>query len=79
MTLSFASAENIDNQTLTSTETGTFSDLSNTIYGAEEGDTITLDRDYVWSENDGYNGIPIYYYVKNITIDGNGHSIDEEK
>ncbi|WP_407382078.1 right-handed parallel beta-helix repeat-containing protein [Methanobrevibacter sp.] len=78
LSVSFASAQSDDNQTLTA-NAGSFSDLRDEIYSADEGDTIILERDYEWQEDDGDTGIPIYNYVKNITIDGNGHYIDAKQ
>ncbi len=53
---------------------GTFTELQNLIYRASSGDTINLEKNYVYDEgfNDG-KGILI---LKNLTINGNGHSLN---
>jgi hypothetical protein len=53
---------------------GTFTELQNMIYGASDGDTITLEKDYAYDE--GFNkGIGIVV-LKDLTINGNGHTLD---
>ena len=55
---------------------GSFTDLQNSIDKTNNGGVIVLDKNYVYSANDSnlINGIVIKN--KNITIEGNGHSID---
>ena len=50
-----------------------FSELKNLIDSAEDGSTITLEKDYLYSDEFDENGILI---KKNITINANGHIID---
>lgn len=52
---------------------GTFSALQEKINNAENGSTITLDKDYKYDEGFSKRGIVIN---KNLTIDGNGHTLD---
>ena len=52
---------------------GSFTDLENLIKDAESGSTINLDSDYAYDEGFSINGITIN---KNITINGNGHTLD---
>lgn len=52
---------------------GTFTSLQNKINNASEGSTITLDRDYAYDEGFYEIGIVIN---KNLTIDGNGYTLD---
>ena len=54
-------------------EDGTFSDLQLKIINASEGSTITLDRDYSYDGEFLKSGIVI---SKDLTIDGNGHTLD---
>ena len=58
---------------LVAADDGTFTDLQNKIYDASEGSTITLDRDYAYDDGFSASGIKI---TKDLTIDGNGHTID---
>ena len=51
----------------------TFSDLRNTINSADEGSTIILYDDYTYDSGSTFEGIGI---KKQITIDGNGHTLD---
>ena len=55
---------------------GSFTDLQNSIDKTNNGGVIVLDKNYAYSANDSnlINGIVIKN--KNITIEGNGHSID---
>lgn len=76
ISLSFVSAANSDNQTLIAAEKQSFASLQSEIWSAENGETIILECDYEWSEDDGTNGIAVYSTTKNVTIDGNGHTID---
>ncbi|MBO7443444.1 MAG: hypothetical protein J6T69_01270, partial [Methanobrevibacter sp.] len=52
---------------------GTFSALQKKINDAEEGTVITLDKDYTYDEGFSKRGIRIN---KNLTINGNGHTLD---
>ena len=52
---------------------GTFTALQNKIIGADENSTVTLENDYKYDEGFDIIGIIIH---KNLTIDGNGHTID---
>ncbi|MBO5840031.1 MAG: hypothetical protein J6Q86_01215 [Methanobrevibacter sp.] len=52
---------------------GTFSSLQKKINDAEEGTVITLDKDYTYDEGFSKRGIRIN---KNLTINGNGHTLD---
>lgn len=52
---------------------GTFTSLQLKISTASEGSTITLDRDYSYDDGFLESGIVI---TKDITIDGNGHTLD---
>ena len=76
ISLSLVSAADSDNQTMLSTEKQSLGELQNEIWSADNGDTIVLECDYEWSEDDGTNGITIYSTTKNVIIDGNGHTID---
>ena len=55
---------------------GTFAALQKKINDAEDGSTITLEKDYTYSLLSDSGCIEI---AKNITIDGNGHTIDAIK
>jgi hypothetical protein len=50
---------------------GSFTELSIMIHGAEEGSTVDLQKDYSFGENDSEIEIS-----KSLTINGNGHTID---
>ena len=52
---------------------GTFTALQKKIDNAKDGDTITLDRDYTYDEGFGKRGIQI---KKDLTINGNGHTLN---
>ena len=52
---------------------GTFTALQRKINDAEEGAIITLDKDYTYDEDFSKRGIRIN---KNLTINGNGHTLD---
>ena len=56
-----------------SEDDGTFSALQKKINDAEEGAVITLDKDYAYDEDFSKRGIRIN---KNLTINGNGHTLD---
>ena len=59
---------------VSSSDVGTFTELQNIIYKASSGDTINLEKDYVFDEGFNYGqGILI---LKNLTINGNGHTLD---
>ena len=60
-------------ETIGATDDGTFTALQNKIKDAEEGSTITLEKDYFYDEGFKSSGISI---SKSVTIDGNGHTID---
>ncbi|WP_458406466.1 pectate lyase-like adhesive domain-containing protein [Methanobrevibacter sp.] len=53
--------------------TGTFSQLQEEISAASAGSTITLNKDYTYDEGFDKKGISI---ETNLTIDGNGHTLD---
>ena len=53
-----------------------FGDLANLINDAPSGSTITLDRDYVNNDDYRFTGIKI---TKDITIDGQGHTLDANR
>ena len=52
---------------------GTFTALQKKILDAEDGATITLDKDYTYDEGFSTRGIQI---LKDITINGNGHTLN---
>ena len=52
---------------------GTFSELQKKIDNASAGDTITLEKNYVYDEGFNKDGIVI---GKDLTINGNGHTIN---
>ena len=52
---------------------GTFTALQKKILEAEDGATITLDKDYTYDERFSNRGIQI---LKDITINGNGHTLN---
>ena len=54
-------------------DANTFTELQKKINEADEGATITLDRDYAYDDGFDTNGIEI---SKPITIDGNNHVLD---
>lgn len=56
-----------------SEDDGTFSALQKKIDDAEEGAVITLDKDYAYDDGFSKRGIRIN---KNLTINGNGHTLD---
>lgn len=59
---------------LSASSKGTFTDLQILIYLADEGSVINLDKDYVYDENFNFGkGMLI---LKNLTINGNGHTLD---
>ena len=59
---------------VSSSDVGTFTELQNIIYKASSGDTINLEKDYVYDEGFNYGqGILI---LKDLTINGNGHTLD---
>ena len=55
-------------------DNGTFTSLQNKINNDLKGNTITLDRDYTYDE--GFNTVGIVI-DKDLTIDGNGHTLNE--
>lgn len=54
-------------------DNGTFTSLQEKINYAEEGSTISLDKDYTYDEGFNTTGILI---DKNLTINGNGHTLN---
>ncbi len=62
----------ITDDTNLSASPGTFTELQSKINQAREGSTITLDKDYSYSESSTL-GVTI---TKSITINGNGHTLD---
>ena len=65
-------SDNIDEE-LSATNSGTFGDLQSMLWKAKDGDVITLDRDYYYTDGDRTNGLAV---EKSITLDGNGHTLD---
>lgn len=59
---------------VSSSDVGTFTELQNIIYDASPGDTINLEKDYVYDE--GFNYAKGILILKNLTINGNGHTLD---
>lgn len=59
--------------TATDEDDGTFTALQKKIDNAKDGDTITLDRDYTYDEGFSKRGIQI---KKDLTINGNGHTLN---
>lgn len=55
-------------------EPKSFDDLSGKISTLNEGDTLILDSDYKYAGSSGFSGITIG--VNNVTIDGQGHTLD---
>ena len=69
-----ASYENV-NYTVNFTQKGEFDLLNDLIYATADNSIIVLDRDYTFTEGiDSVGGIAIR--ATNITIDGNGHTIN---
>lgn len=66
-----ASSQNED--VLGAKDDGTFTALQNKINNAAEGSSITLENDYKYNSGFDTNGIKI---SKNLTINGNGHTIN---
>ena len=64
---------NNDENNIESEDDGTFTALQNKINNAEEGSTITLEKDYTYDEGFDKDGITIR---KPLIINGNGHTID---
>lgn len=62
--------------TNTTTATGTFTDLYSDIYDADDGSTITLTQDYTRNTTTQYSDVSTIYISKNITIDGNGYTLN---
>ena len=54
-------------------DVGTFTDLQDLIIASDKNSTITLDKDYAYDEGFSTRGIVVN---KNLTIDGNGHTLD---
>ena len=63
------------NPTPTDNSTGTFTDLNNLIQNSEEN-VIKLDKNYTYNNNTDYNLINGININKEITIDGQGFTID---
>ena len=59
---------------LSSSNKGTFTELQNIINNASNGATITLQRDYAYDK--GFNNESGILINKNLTINGNGHTLD---
>ena len=57
-----------------SADTGTFTELQNTIWRSKDGDTITLDKDY--SYNSDFSRTDLQVPRSSLTIDGQGHTLD---
>ena len=62
-----------DAEVLADSDDGTFTSLQKMIDDAEEGSVISLDKDYAYDEGFSVRGIKI---DKDLTINGNGHTID---
>ena len=62
-----------DDDLLATEDDGTFTALQKKIDESDEGSTITLTRDYTYDEGFSTRGIVI---DKDLTIDGNGHTIN---
>ena len=62
-----------DTQLLGSVDGGTFNELQDKISNAEDGSTITLENNYTYDNSFKGEYISI---AKNITVDGNGYTID---
>ena len=61
---------------LGSADGGTFTELQDKINNAESGSTITLENNYTYDNSFKGDYISI---TKNITVDGNGYTIDAKK
>lgn len=70
------SVEKMENDDVLKEGGNSFGDLANLINNAPSGSTITLDRDYVNNDDYSYKGIKI---TKDITIDGQGHTLDANR
>ena len=55
---------------------GTFTELNALIQSASEGDTIVLDRDYAYYDSDIDYILGIQIHTNQLTINGNGHTIN---
>jgi len=67
----------INDDVLSASTARTFTDLQGQIMKTEAGSTLTLEDDYAYTEGtDRTIGIAIYGTTKDITIDGNGHTLD---
>ena len=69
-------SSNVENQPLkeSNTDDGTFTSLQLKILSADDRSTVTLYNDYKY--NDDFKLTSGIFINKDITIDGNGHSID---
>ena len=65
--------EKTENDDVLKEGNNSFGNLANLIDSAESGSTIVLDRDYINDDDYDIDGIEI---KKDITIDGQGHTID---
>ena len=63
----------LDTSILGSVDGGTFTELQDKINNAESGSTITLENNYTYDDSFKESYISI---TKNITVDGNGYTID---
>ncbi|WP_407421140.1 Ig-like domain repeat protein [Methanobrevibacter sp.] len=67
----------INDDVLSASSAKTFTDLQTQIGRTSAGSTLTLEDDYAYTEGtDRTIGIAIYGTTKDITIDGNGHTLD---
>ena len=67
----------INDDVLSASSARTFTDLQTQIGRTSAGSTLTLEDDYAYTEGtDRTIGIAIYGTTKDITIDGNGHTLD---
>ena len=70
----------INDDVLSASSTRTFMDLQDQIAKTSPGSTLTLYDDYAYTEGtDRTIGIAIYPTTKDITIDGNGHTLDGKR
>lgn len=59
---------------ISSSKVGTFTELQDIIYDASYGGTINLEKDYVYDEE--FNDTKGILILKDLTINGNGHTLD---
>ncbi|MBQ2653753.1 MAG: hypothetical protein IJF83_09355 [Methanobrevibacter sp.] len=64
-----------DDNLISASSSGNFTELQNIINAAKTGDTITLERDYTYN-GDFNSPRGIIFIANNLTIDGNGHTLN---